>query len=270
VLNKKRSLKGLAMSNRMPALFVGHGNPMNTLEHNRYTEAWRNVGLAVEKPKAILAISAHWYVNITAVTAMQQPRTIHDFYGFPQELFDVEYPAPGSPELAAHIEDIAKPTYVGQDSDSWGLDHGTWSVLTHMFPDADIPVVQLSINADQPFDYHVNLGAALDPLRDEGVLIVASGNVVHNLRMIDWGALGQGAPWAHTFDDAVRAVMTSDPATLENTLTMSEARNAVPTPDHFLPLAYLAGLASAAKSPTHTLLDGYELGSLSMTSYQLD
>jgi len=257
-------------STTTPAVFVGHGNPMNSLEHNRYTEAWRAFGASIEKPGAILAISAHWYVNITAVTAMPMPRTIHDFYGFPQALFDVEYPAPGDPLLAEHVADVISPTYVGQDTDSWGIDHGTWSVLVHMFPDADVPVVQLSINADLPLSYHEELGAALNPLRDEGVLIVASGNVVHNLRMVDWNAPGQGAPWAHTFDDAVRDIVTNEPANLAASLELPEARAAVPTPDHFLPLAYLTGLASAAGATATTLIDGYDMGSLSMTSYRLD
>ena len=180
----------------MPAAFFGHGNPMNALEINRYSWAWRAFGQAVPRPRAILVVSAHWYINATAVTAMPRPRTIHDFYGFPPELFDVQYPAPGLPELAAEIKDIVKPTWIGADVDSWGIDHGTWSVLVHAFPDASIPVVQLSVNADKDFDYHLELGRKLAPLRERGVLVVASGNVVHNLRAVQWALTDDGYDWA--------------------------------------------------------------------------
>jgi 4,5-DOPA dioxygenase extradiol len=253
----------------MPAAFIGHGSPMNAIEQNRYTDAWSTFAASMPKPKAILVVSAHWYVNITAVTAMRVPRTIHDFYGFPQPLFDVEYPAPGDPELAQRITDIVEPTYVGLDADSWGIDHGTWSVLRHMYPRADVPVLQLSINAELPFDYHFNLGVKLHQLRSEGVLILGSGNVVHNLRLVDWHSPGQGTDWAHRFDDAMRDIMTHDASELGTASAHGDYAMAVPTPDHFLPLAYVAGLAAAAKTPATTIIDGYEMGSLSMTAYQL-
>ncbi len=257
------------MTQLMPAAFIGHGNPMNALEHNRYTQAWSEFGASIPKPRAILVISAHWYVNITAVTAMHVPRTIHDFYGFPQALFDVQYPALGDELIAQRIVDVVQPTYVGLDEDSWGIDHGTWSVLVHMFPLADVPVLQLSINAELPFDYHFNLGAKLHALREEGVLILGSGNVVHNLRLVDFNSPGQGTDWAHRFDDDIAAVMKSDAAQLGRASEHRDYRLAVPTPDHFLPLAYVAGLSAAANTPTTTLIDGYEMGSLSMTAYRL-
>ena len=257
------------MSPLMPAAFVGHGNPMNALAHNRYTDAWSTFAAQAPRPSAVLVVSAHWYVNITAVTAMKVPRTIHDFYGFPQALFDVQYPAPGDPLIAQRIVDVVQPTYVGLDEDSWGIDHGTWSVLVHMFPQADVPVLQLSINATLPFEYHFNLGAQLHALRSEGVMILASGNVVHNLGLIDWNSPGRGTDWAQRFDDDVRSVMTSDANDLGRMSGHRDYRLAVPTPDHFLPLAYVAGLAAAANASTTTLVDGYEMGSLSMTAYQL-
>jgi 4,5-DOPA dioxygenase extradiol len=253
----------------MPAAFIGHGSPMNALELNRYTAAWREFGRSVPRPRAILAISAHWYINATAVTAMAQPRTIHDFYGFPAELFDVQYPAPGLPDLAEEIADIVEPTWVGADLDSWGIDHGTWSVLTHAFPDCSVPVVQLSINAYEPLEYHLELGAKLAPLRERGVLIVGSGNVVHNLGAMD-PSLPDGAfDWAQRFDDAALAQILDDPAAAVRLREHGDYRAAVPTPDHFIPLLYFAGLAAAEDASAEVLTDGCTYGSLSMTSYTL-
>jgi 4,5-DOPA dioxygenase extradiol len=262
---------GEASTEVMPAAFFGHGNPMNALEVNRYTEAWRAFGRSVARPRAILVVSAHWYINATAVTAMPRPRTIHDFYGFPQQLFDVQYPAPGLPELAEEVADAVHPMWVGADIDSWGIDHGTWSVLTHAFPQADIPVVQLSINADKPFDYHLELGGKLAALRRRGVLVVASGNVVHNLRGMDRGLTDAGYDWAQRFDEQAKEYMLGDPTAVAELDGHRDFDRAVPTPDHFIPLLYLAGLAGAAGGgPADVLVDGYAYGSLSMTAYTLD
>lgn len=252
----------------MPALFIGHGSPMNTLELNGFTLAWRAIAEKLPRPRAILAISAHWYIGATAVTAMAKPRTIHDFYGFPQPLFDFEYPAIGSPEVAQEVAEAVKPNFVGMDRDEWGLDHGTWSVLAHLFPDADVPVVQLSINALQPFEYHFDLGTRLSSLSERGILVLSSGNVVHNLRLIDWKRPTEGADWAHRFDDAAMTQMTNDPSAIIKLVEHADFARAVPTPDHFIPLLYTAGMA-AAHGRAQPLIHGYSLGSLSMTSYNV-
>ena len=254
---------------RMPVAFFGHGTPMNALGDNRYSRAWAAFGASVPRPRAILMISAHWYLNATALTAMARPRTIHDFYGFPDELFAVEYPAPGDPELAAEIAEVLQPFEVGLDAETWGLDHGAWSVLVHAFPDADVPVIQLSINAAKPFDHHLALGIALAPLRDRGILIAGSGNVVHHLGMVDWSQPDAGADWAQRFDDDAAALLLSDPADVVGLQSHSDYDLAAPTPEHFIPLLYFAGCAVASGETPEVLVDGYAYGSLSMASYVL-
>lgn len=252
----------------MPALFIGHGSPMNALELNGFTRAWRTIGETIGTPRAILVVSAHWFIGATAVTAMARPRTIHDFYGFPKRLFDFEYPARGSAEVAREVAEAVKPDWVGLDQDQWGLDHGTWSVLAHLYPMADVPVVQLSINALQPLEYHLALGARLSPLRDRGILVLSSGNVVHNLRLVEWDKPVEGADWARRFDEAVMAQMAEDPSGILKLGEHPDFKMAVPTPDHYIPLLYTAGIA-AAEGRSQPLIQGYSLGSLSMTSYNV-
>ena len=254
---------------KMPAVFIGHGSPMNTLETNRYTNAWSEFASSIPKPRAIVAISAHWYINATAVTSMAHPRVIHDFFGFPQELFDFEYNAPGSPDVARQLASVVEPTWVGLDDETWGIDHGTWSVLAHMYPQADVPVIQLSIDASKPISYHLDLGAKLAPLMSEDILMVASGNVVHNLGAIAWGAQDQGFDWAHRFDDDARSIMKTNPLQIAELQQHDDFRLAVPTPDHFLPLTYIAGLAHETNATTSVFADGCTMGSLSMTSYAI-
>ncbi|MFT2019342.1 4,5-DOPA dioxygenase extradiol [Streptomyces sp. 796.1] len=253
----------------MPAAFLGHGSPMNAIDANRYTAAWAAFGRAVPRPRAILVVSAHWYIHASAVTVMPRPRTIHDFYGFPQQLFDVQYPAPGLPGLVEEVSDAVKPTWVGADVESWGLDHGTWSVLVHAFPAADIPVVQLSIDASKPLEYHFELGTKLAALRNSGVLVIGSGNVVHNLGGIDWGRPESGFAWAERFDDSARQLMRDEPGDSLSLQHHPDFAAAAPTPDHFIPLLYLSGLAAASGQSADVLIDGYTYGSISMTAYTL-
>jgi len=254
---------------RMPAAFIGHGSPMNALEPNRHTEAWSAFAQSAPTPRALLVVSAHWYINATAVTAMAAPRTIHDFFGFPKQLFDLEYPAPGLPELADEVAAVAEPIWVGKDLDSWGLDHGTWSVLCHMYPKADIPVVQLAINAAQPLEYHVALGAALAPLREAGVMIIGSGNVVHNLGMLDFSDPEAGFDWALRFNEKAKELVATKPGDAASLGADPDYRKSAPTPDHFIPFLYFAGLAAAGDTTPEVITDGYYAGSLSMTSWRL-
>lgn len=253
----------------MPAAFFGHGSPMNGVERNRYTAAWAAFGRSVPRPRAILMASAHWYIGATAVTAMGRPPTIHDFYGFPPALSAVEYPAPGLPELAEEVADAVKPMRVGADRDSWGLDHGTWIVLVHAFPDASIPVVQLSINGTEGLDYHFELGRRLAPLRESGILLLSSGNVVHNLGAVQMSLGDRGFDWAQRFDEEAGRLVLGDPAGIPRLSGHRDYRLAVPTPDHFLPFVQFAGLASVAAEPAAVLVDGYAGGAVSMTAYTL-
>jgi 4,5-DOPA dioxygenase extradiol len=252
---------------RMPVLFLGHGSPMNALETNRYTEAWSRIGRSVPRPRAILAVSAHWYIPGTRVTAMEQPRTIHDFGNFPRALFEVEYPAPGDPAVAARVRELLKPVDVALDG-RWGLDHGTWSVLVHVFPQADIPVIQLSIDMTKPPAAHYELAKGLSALRDEGILIVTSGNVVHNLETIRFDD-HQAPPydWALRFNESIRTALTAtDHAAIVNYQHASrDAALAAPDPDHFYPLLYAIALQEPDDSLTIEV-DGIELGSIGMLS----
>lgn len=254
----------------MPALFIGHGSPMNTLERNGFTEAWRAFGKQLLRPRAVLVVSAHWFFGATAVTAMARPRTIHDFYGFPDELFAFQYPAPGAPDIAAEIADAVKPTWCGLDHDQWGLDHGAWSVLAHVYPDADVPVLQLSINALKPLEYHLELGARLASLRERGIMVLASGNVVHNLRRIQWNQPDAAFDWAERFDDAVVQQLSDAPGDILKLVAHPDYEAAVPTPDHFIPLLYIAGMAAEQHMNLPALVRGYAMGAISMTCYGLE
>lgn len=253
----------------MPALFIGHGSPMNTLERNDFTEAWRSMGQRLPRPRALLVVSAHWFFGATAVTAMPRPRTIHDFYGFPEKLFEFEYPAVGAPDVAGEIVEAVKPTWCGLDHDQWGLDHGTWSVLAHLYPQAEVPVVQLSINALKPLDYHLELGRKLASLRDRGIMVVGSGNVVHNLRRVQWDKPNAAFDWAERFDDAVTRQLAEAPQDILRVTEHPDYEAAVPTPDHFIPLLYVAGMAMEQQSGLQALVRGYAMGSLSMSCFGL-
>jgi 4,5-DOPA dioxygenase extradiol len=257
-------------SARMPAVFFGHGNPMNAVQQNAYTEAWRSIGLAMPRPRAILSVSAHWYLPGTWVTAMESPRTIHDFGGFPRELYEVTYPAPGDPALASRVRSLLAPVSVGGDT-QWGLDHGTWSVLCHVFPEADIPVVQLSIDETQPGAFHYELGKRLAPLRDEGVLVMGTGNLVHNLHAYGWGRrIVAPYDWALRFEERARAMLRDgDDGPLIAYESMGrDAVLSVPTPDHYLPLLYVLPLRRRDDGVRFPV-EGFDGGSVSMLSVQI-
>jgi 4,5-DOPA dioxygenase extradiol len=232
------------MKKLMPVIFFGHGNPMNAISKNVYTEGWTAIGKSIPRPKAVLAVSAHWYIPATAVTANLVPRTIHDFGGFPKELYDVQYPAPGRPELARRFKELLAPVSVGLD-ENWGLDHGTWAVLRHVFPGADIPIVQLSIDERQPPQFHYEIGEKLAPLREEGVLVIGSGNLVHNLHAYAWGEHEvQPFDWAVRFEKHVRELLLKgdDTQLIAYERLGHDAMLSIPTPDHYLPLLYVLGL----------------------------
>jgi 4,5-DOPA dioxygenase extradiol len=254
---------------RQPAIFFGHGNPMNALGNNAYARAWAEVGSRLPRPRAILCISAHWYLPQLAVTAMAAPRTIHDFGGFPRELFAVQYPAPGDPTLANRVQQLLAPLDVALD-DSWGLDHGTWSVLCHVFPKADVPVVQLSIDETRAPQFHHEIGQRLRPLRDEGVLIVGSGDIVHNLHAYAWGRHPvEPYDWAARFEAKVRELIVAhDHAPLIDYGSLGrDALLSVPTPEHYLPLLYVLG-AAADDDAIAFPVEGMDGGSVSMLAVQ--
>ncbi|MBK6346764.1 MAG: 4,5-DOPA dioxygenase extradiol [Bacteroidales bacterium] len=254
---------------RMPVLFLGHGSPMNAIELNEFSKGWRNIGETLPVPKAVLCISAHWETRGTYVTAMERPRTIHDFGGFPQALYDVQYPAPGSPDLAESVRDQITDVQIGLD-ESWGLDHGAWSVIKHLFPEAEIPVIQLSLDYSQSPQYHYQLAGELASLRDKGVLIVGSGNIVHNLRTIDWNNPEGGYDWATETDVKVRKLIVDrDHQSLIDYKKGGRAfEQSIPTPEHFLPLLYTLGLQGKNEEAmlfnTKTIM-----GSISMTSVKI-
>ncbi|MFA6214500.1 MAG: 4,5-DOPA dioxygenase extradiol [Candidatus Micrarchaeia archaeon] len=262
---------GSSAAHRMPVLFIGHGSPENALSDNAFTRAMSRLGKELPKPRAILCISAHWLTEGTAATAMDAPKTIHDFYGFPPPLYTVKYPAPGSPELAARVQRLLKPIQAGLDA-SWGLDHGTWSVLRHMYPSANIPVVQLSIDFYKPAQHHYEIGKKLAPLREEGILIIGSGNMVHNLRALSPdGRDAAPVAWAKQFDAFIKeALEKKDHKAIINYQSLGQvAALAHPTPDHFYPLLYAMG-AAGVKSKISYPYEGYEYGSLSMRAVKLD
>ena len=253
------------MAEVLPAIFFGHGNPLNAVLENRYTAAWRQIGTEVSRPKAILSISAHWFVPGTGVTISTSPRTIHDFGGFPQELYQVQYPAPGDPALARRVQNMLKPLPVGFD-DSWGLDHGTWSVLRHVYPDADVPVVQLSIDEAQPASVHFEIGRRLAPLRAEGILIVGSGNLVHNLHAYAWGRhMPDPYDWAIRFEEEAKQMMIAGEykPLIDYESLGPEAMLSIPTPDHYLPLLYVIGSRQEGEVITFPI-EGVDGGSISM------
>ena len=258
------------MAQPMPAIFLGHGNPLNALQQNAWTKGWATIGQALPRPKAIVCISAHWYLPATLVTAMPQPRTIHDFGGFPRELYQVQYGAPGSPELASRVQQLLAPLSVELDH-SWGLDHGTWSVLMHVYPEADVPVIQLSIDETQPAAFHFELGQRLTSLRDEQILIMGSGNMVHNLHTYAWGRhISEPYDWAVRFEESAKQLMLAGEfAPLIDYESLGrDAVLSIPTTDHYLPLLYVLG-ARRENEEISFPVAGVDGGSVSMLTVQV-
>jgi 4,5-DOPA dioxygenase extradiol len=258
------------VSTSLPAIFFGHGNPMNALQRNAYTEAWSRMGKSLPRPRAILSVSAHWFVPQTGVTVTTAPRTIHDFGGFTRDLYQVNYPAPGDPQLARRVQKLLAPVTVKLD-ESWGLDHGTWSVLCHVFPQADIPVVQLSIDETQPATFHYEIGRRLAPLRGEGVLIVGSGNLVHNLHAYAWGRHPVDPfDWAVRFEQQVREMLLAGEHTplIDYEKLGSDAMLSIPTPDHYLPMLYAVATRQQREQITFPV-EGVDGGSISMLAVQV-
>jgi 4,5-DOPA dioxygenase extradiol len=254
----------------LPAIFFGHGNPMNALLDNEYTRCWSAIGQSIAKPKAILSISAHWYVPATGVTISTAPRTIHDFGGFPPELYEVKYPAPGDPDLAQRVQQLLAPVPVALDN-SWGLDHGTWSVLKHVYPQADVPIVQLSIDETQPAEWHFDIARRLAILRDERVLIVGSGNLVHNLHTYAWGREAvEPYDWALRFEQQARAMLVAEEyrPLIDYERLGRDAMLSIPTPDHYLPLLYVLGTRQKGE-PASFPVEGVDGGSVSMLSVRI-
>lgn len=257
---------------KMPMLFVGHGSPMNGIEDNEFSRRWQQMGKEIPEPKAVLCISAHWLTRGTHVTAMENPRTIHDFGGFPQALFDVQYPAPGNPALAKTTAETITTTQVGLDHD-WGLDHGTWTVVRHMYPLAQIPVLQLSIDYHKPAQYHYELAKELSVLRTKGVLIIGSGNMVHNLRMIDWNKMHEpefGFDWAIEMNEKFKQHISNNEhqALIKYENYGTAGKYAIPTPDHYYPLLYILGLQEKHEQASY-FNDKAVMGSITMTSVKI-
>lgn len=253
------------MKSKLPVLFLGHGSPMNAIAENDFTRALNLLGKELPRPQAILCISAHWMTEGSWITHMPQPKTIHDFYGFPQPLFDVQYPAPGAPEIAEKIQKLITDPGIQLDDEMWGLDHGTWSVLKHMYPIADIPVMQLSLYMEQPLEYHMKLGEELTKLREEGILIIGSGNIVHNLRQINWDENAQPYAWATEFDEWIKTkvVHRDHHAIVTDALKSEAGKLSVPTLEHFLPFIYTLG-ASESLDEIRFEYEGIQNGSISM------